>query len=36
MNDHLHPLEGLANRQFSLVGYLMGLDQGELIVELQM
>ncbi len=36
MNDDIHALERLTNRQFGFIGNLMGLDQRELIVQFQM
>ena len=36
MDDDIHPLECLAYRQFGFIGDLMGLDQGDLIIQFQM
>ena len=36
MDDDIHTLECLAYRQLGFIGDLMGLDQGDLIIQFQM
>ena len=36
VDDDIHPLECLAYRQFGFIGDLMGLDQGDLIIQFKM